>query len=442
MSAVQAPFSNYAGVATGALDAFKNAQGNTHLIHNERITLADGSVANTTFEDLKRYKIMAWYGKVQTTSTLSQLFVVSANRFFDFTIPDGSPDTVKGAYLSMTFSNADAVNDCQLPPAEFLFQEYQELSNGSDASITFTPEQMWFLNGMGLGIERYYHYAKMSNTVGNPTTATSIPGLYAATDVVPASGTATCQLLLNFSAFVQSRSFLPAIRRPPRLRFYPNSNPWINSNVNNDVTLTDVQLVLYGNVYTPDVKQRLYNIYSTSGTITRTFTIQYWQQQIAIVSGTEVGPLVMTNIAGEISGLVFFLRSSAAAYNATTLWTEGTSGLIDFTYVTIKNGTSTPLWYDKVERVVLRHHVPFMSNPTLWTGGQPVYMFPHTVDVNSTLNEGSHYGGYNYTNNQSITITPSATSAAANNMGFIQVHGLRYSAQVQNAAGQLYILRF
>lgn len=432
--------SEYAGIGLGLNDSFKNNVTN-HLIHDGRITLADGSQANTKPSDLLRYSLMTWYSKVATTSTLSGLFTTDG-RYFDFLIPRGTPDTIKGGLLKMTFANADGVNAAQLPPSEFLFSQYQELTDGVNPSVVFTPEQLWYLNNSWRNMEEQYHYSKLSNTVGNPITATSIANLYSATDTVPVSSTADCYLDLGFSPLMQAKTFLPSISRQPRLRFYPNTNPWINSNVNGDVTLQSTELIMWGNLYSGPVKEKLMILYSSMGTITRTFTIQSWQQTVVCTAAASVGPYVMTSIMGECAALIFFLRSYEATYNSTNLWTEATTGIIDWTVASLRNGTSTPLWYDQIERMILRHHVPMAQNPVLFTGAVPIYAFPHTVNYGRTLREFSHYGSYNYNNTQTLTITPRATATGASGNAILYVWGLRYSGMFQTAGGQLSILRY
>lgn len=432
--------SGYAGVGLGLEDSFRNFV-TEHVIHNDSVTLPDGTVANCMPTQITHYMLQTWFSKVATNSTLSGLFI-NNNQFLDFLIPQGTPDTLKGAYVKFTFANADAANACQLPPSEFLLSMFQELSDGVNPSVIFTNQQMWYLNNCWRNMEEYYHYAKLSNTVGNPITATSIANLYSATDIVPVSSTASCYLSLDFSPLVQSRAFLPAIFRQPRFRLYPQSNPWINSNVNGDVTLQSCELIMWGNVYAPVVKERLMSYYRSRPTITRTFTIQAYQNINACTSGVKIGPLTMTNIFGECAALVFFLQSYEATYNSTNLWTEATTGIIDWTTMTLKNGTATPLWYENVERMVLRHMIPMTQNPQLFSAAVPIYAFPHTVDFGKTMRQLAHYGAYNYNGTQTLELYPSATATGASGNALVYAWGIRYSGMMQTETGFLNIIRY
>lgn len=405
-----------------------------HMPHTQSVSTPQGSVRTRPQDLINRMARQNWvqFGAEQVPAGAFQ----QNNVYADLRITGAGVDIVNGGItqLIVTATAPNPPNQLELLSGHFLHERWEMLPDGANTDDTIYPEQIFIRTYTPAGDEE----AALKGTVqyvaaGQPTfDSTNVlfvqPESFDHTldpnfpfDItralaLPHNSSRTYYFDLPIAIF-NSHIFLPAVKQYMRIRQYFRQTPFVSGNpvtAGNFLTLSQNQLFLYGEVFSPTIRSKMMSAYSGRAFISRCLTHERQIFNVPnVVPDATSGDFSLTSYNGTFANLQLFLRASGATNENLYQWYPLNS-------ITFENSSGNPVTIndnpgDFIRLVISarnyksRFTLAYLPAANLVGASEyrkNLYEFPFSQNSEMTLRGVANTGFYPFSGNDTLRIKP------------------------------------
>lgn len=335
--------------------------------------------------------------------TYASVFVQNQYRV-DFEIPNDGINQASDFLIEMTLTNSSGA-DIGIPPMQFAIDHIDLLADGSNASNTYYPEQLYLIEYMEDDPVRAV-YAGKNMGAENDFSLTAINGvdtLYSEESNLINGATRTYRMRFK-NPFNAAKLYLPSIREKPRFAVY-FSNTFQNSGA--VPVVSDMNLTIIGRIFSGETKVTLDSIYTTAAVAQKVLYYNRYIKNMALTSGQRTENITLSGLSGTTHAMIMIIRDVASS--GTNRYKNAGLCAVSSSTLYAPGGN---LWgFEQMSTDYLRLVFPMYHSNSLFFASRTFYPFVFSSNFRATLETGIDSGSVFLNDDWNIRFTPSETFA-------------------------------